>query len=232
MQKIVCYFMTRNLYPRVIASLKSVLKNGNIDRVYIMAEDDDLSFDLPSRVIVQNVWEWKQLLNPDGPNYNNRWTYMVLMKVLLCKILPKASRALALDLDTIVRNDISDLWDLDMDNYYFAGVREPFWTERLHRDYVNGGVLFWNLDKMRDGMADHVIDVLNRRQYTFPEQDALNDICRGQFRVIDAAYNAGDWTEIPRSDIRIRHYMASKGMWKAEPEVRRYAAMSWEEVFR
>ena len=232
MQKVVCYFMTRNLYPRVIASLKSVLKNGNIDRVYIMAEDDDLSFDLPSRVIVQNVREWKQLLDPDGPNYNNRWTYMVLMKVLLCKILPKASRALALDLDTIVRSDISDLWDMDIDNYYFAGVREPFWTERLHRDYVNGGVLFWNLDKMRDGMADHVIDILNRRQYTFPEQDALNDICRGQFRVIDAAYNAGDWTEPPRSDIKIRHYMASKGMWKAEPEVRRYTAMSWEEVFR
>ena len=232
MQKIVCYFMTRNLYPRVIASLKSVLKNGNIDRVYIMAEDDDLSFDLPSRVIVQNVREWKQLLDPDGPNYNNRWTYMVLMKVLLCKILPKASRALALDLDTIVRSDISDLWDLDMDNYYFAGVREPFWTERLHRDYVNGGVLFWNLDKMRDGMADHVIDVLNRRQYTFPEQDALNDICRGQFRVIDAAYNAGDWTEPPQSDIKIRHYMASKGTWMAEEEVIRYGRMPWEDVFR
>ena len=232
MQKIVCYFMTRNLYPRVMASLKSVLKNGNIDRVYIMAEDDDLSFDLPSRVIVQNVREWKQLLDPDGPNYNNRWTYMVLMKVLLCKILPKASRALALDLDTIVRSDISDLWDLDMDKYYFAGVREPFWTERLHRDYVNGGVLFWNLDKMRDGMADHVIDVLNRRQYTFPEQDALNDICRGQFRVIDAAYNAGDWTEPPRSDIRIRHYMASKGTWMAEEEVIRYGRMQWEDVFR
>ena len=232
MQKIVCYFMTRNLYPRVMASLKSVLKNGNIDRVYLFAEDDDLGFDLPSKVIVQDVSEYRKLLDPDGPNYNCRWTYMILMKVLVCKMLPKASRALTLDLDTIVRGDLSGLWDLDLDNYYFAGVREPFWTQRLHRDYVNAGVLFWNLDKMRDGMADHLLNVLNRMKYSFPEQDCLNDVCRGRFLVINGIYNAGDWTEAPDGEIKIRHYMATKGLWAGEPEVVRYGRMSWEDVFR
>ena len=232
MQKIVCYFMTRNVYTRVAASLKSLLKNGNIDRVYLFAEDDDLGFDLPSKVIVQDVSEYRKLLDPDGPNYNCRWTYMILMKVLVCKMLPKASRALTLDLDTIVRGDLSGLWDLNLDNYYFAGVREPFWTQRLHRDYVNAGVLFWNLDKMRNGMADHLLNVLNRMKYTFPEQDCLNDICRGRFLVINGIYNAGDWTEAPDGEIKIRHYMATKGLWVGEPEVVRYGRMSWEDVFR
>ena len=232
MQKIACYFMNRNVYTRVAASLKSLLKNGNIDRVYLFAEDDDLGFDLPSRVIVQDVSEYRKLLDPDGPNYNCRWTYMILMKVLVCKMLPKASRALTLDLDTIVRGDLSGLWDLNLDNYYFAGVREPFWTQRLHRDYVNAGVLFWNLDKMRDGMADHLLNVLNRMKYTFPEQDCLNDICRGRFLVINGIYNAGDWTEAPDGEIKIRHYMATKGLWAGEPEVVRYGRMSWEDVFR
>lgn len=232
MQKIACYFMTRNIYTRVAASLKSLLKNGNIDRVYLFAEDDDLGFDLPSRVIVQDVSEYRKLLDPDGPNYNCKWTYMILMKVLVCKMLPKASRALTLDLDTIVRGDLSGLWDLDLDSYYFAGVREPFWTQRLHRDYVNAGVLFWNLDKMRDGMADHLLNVLNRMKYSFPEQDCLNDICRGRFLVINGAYNAGDWTEAPDGEIRIRHYMATNGMWAGEPEVVKYGRLPWEEVFR
>lgn len=232
MQRVVCYLMTRNIYNDVLPSLKSLLKNGNIDRVYLFAEDDDVGFDLPSRVIVQDVSEYRQLLDPDGPNYNCRWTYMILMKVLVCKMLPKASRALTLDLDTIVRGDLSGLWDLNLDNYYFAGVREPFWTQRLHRDYVNAGVLFWNLDKMRDGMADHLLNVLNRMKYTFPEQDCLNDICRGRFLVINGIYNAGDWTEAPDGEIKIRHYMATKGLWAGEPEVVRYGRMSWEDVFR
>ena len=232
MQKIACYFMTRNVYTRVAASLKSLLKNVNIDRVYLFAEDDDLGFDLPSKVIVQDVSEYRKLLDPDGPNYNCRWTYMILMKVLVCKMLPKVSRALTLDLDTIVRGDLSGLWDLDLDNYYFAGVREPFWTQRLHRDYVNAGVLFWNLDKMRNGMADHLLNVLNRMKYTFPEQDCLNDVCRGRFLVINGIYNAGDWTEAPDGEIKIRHYMATKGLWAGEPEVVRYGRMSWEDVFR
>ena len=42
MTKIVFYLVTRNLYPKVIPSLKSLLKNGNVDEVIIMAEDRDI----------------------------------------------------------------------------------------------------------------------------------------------------------------------------------------------
>lgn len=233
MEKTVCYFATRNVYVDVVPSLKSLLKNGNIDRVCILAEDDDLGFDLPAKVAVYNVKAVRnKLLDPDGPNYSCRWTYMVLLKVALAKIFPRMHRALTLDNDTIVRGDLSALWDLDLDDVCFAGVREPFWTDRLHRPYANAGVLMWNLDRMRTGMADAVLQALNTLTYTFPEQDCLNDVCRGQFMLIDAAYNAGDWTEKPKSEIRIRHYMASKGMWRHVQEVQDYRNMTWEEVLK
>ena len=231
-QKTVCYFMTRNLYRHVIASLNSLLMNGNIDRVELFIEDDDIGFDLPSKVVTFNVESWRDRLDPTGPNYNNRWTYMVMLKPLLCRIMPRLHRALTLDVDTIVRGDLSPLWDIQFGDCVVAGVREPFWTERLHRDYVNAGVLFWNLDKMRAGMADRILYKMNNQKLTFVEQDAINDCCRGRIKIIDAAYNAGDWTEQPKSEIKIRHYMASKGAWKAEPEVLTYAQKTWEQVLR
>lgn len=231
MQKVVCYLLTRNIYMDVVPSLKSLLKNGNVDRVYILAEDDDIGVELPGKVITKDITEWKKMLDPNGPNYGCRWSYMVMMKVLLCHILP-IDRALTLDVDTIVRGDLSPLWDIDLTDDYFAGAREPFWTMRFHRDYVNAGVLMWNLGKMRDGTAERVLKAMNSRPFTFVEQDALNELCWDRIRVIDSAYNAGDWTEKVKSEIRIRHYMASKGLWKAEPEVRRYAEMTWEEVLR
>lgn len=231
MKKIVCYLATRNVYQRVVPSLKSLLKNGGVDQVYILAEDEDLGFDLPTKVIVKDISGWReQLLDQNGPNYRSRWTWMVMMKAALCKVFPKETRMLSLDLDTIVRGDLSALWEEDLDGVYFAGAREPFWTAQLHRDYVNAGVLMWNLEKMRDGTADRALEAMNRKFYTFVEQDCLNEVCAGRIRVIDAAYNAGDWTEEPKSKIRIRHYMASKGAWVNYPEVKSYTAMDWKEV--
>jgi lipopolysaccharide biosynthesis glycosyltransferase len=230
MKKIACYLMTRNIYKDVLPSLKSLLKNGNVDRVYLLIEDDDIGFDLPARVITVNISKWKGQLRPDGPNMGCRWSYMVMLKVIICKMFPKLHRILTIDVDTIVRGDLSPLWDIPIGDYYFAGAREPYWTKKLCRDYVNAGVLMWNMDKMRDGTADYVLAVLNYRHFGLVEQDALNEICAGKFRIFDAAYNAGDWTEPPKIEIRIRHYMASKGMWKVEPEVEMYGRMPWEEV--
>ena len=228
--KSACYLATRNVYPWVVPSLTSLLANGGIDRVFILAEDADLGYDLPERVEVKDITGWReQLLDPDGPNYHCRWTWMVMMKAALSKVFPEETRMLSLDLDTIVREDVSGLWDLDLGDVYFAGAREPFWTKRYGRDYVNAGVLFWNLEKMRDGTADRALAAMNRRKYTFVEQDCLNEICAGKIRVIDSAYNAGDWTEPAQSTIRIRHYMASKGLWKAEPEVIHWTEAEWRD---
>jgi len=49
---------------------------------------------------------------------------MVLLRVVFCRIFPHLDRILTIDNDTIVRENISELWDLNMDNYYIAGCTE------------------------------------------------------------------------------------------------------------
>lgn len=230
MHKYACYCVTRNIYHKVIPSLKSLLKNSDVDTVYILAEDADLGFPLPTdRVKVIDV-SGQEFFPPTGPNYGCMWTWMVMMKVALCHILPDVDRILTLDCDTIVLKDISDLWNFDLGGGYFAASRE------VHRDfkvkvYVNCGVMLWDLDRMRDGKADEVIRALNTKRYQFCEQDCLSELCQGHFAVMPSMYNACRFTA-QSWDPRIRHYAAEAGWYEREPDVKSWRDMPWEEVLK
>ena len=189
MTRIVCYLLTRNIYLNVIPSLKSLLKNGNVDQVWLLIEDEDIGYELPDDVVVYNIGRFRErYFRSNGPNYYSRWSYMVMMKTVLCKIFPW-SRVLTLDVDTIVQDDISALWDLPIDDYYLAGAREPHKTIECGHDYVNCGVLLWNLNRMRDGAADKLVTALNQKKYDFCEQDCINELLSGQIMLMDRAYN-------------------------------------------
>ena len=158
---------------------------------------------------------------------------MVLMKTVMPYLFPKHKRILTLDVDTIVRGDLSPLWDLDMGDNYVAGAIEPYWVHQQQgTPYINAGVIMWNLEKYRGKMCDAVIRSLNAEHWGLAEQACINSLCKGKILPIGPEWNAGDWTGMPPEDeIRIRHRMASRGTWKTEPEVLRYCKMTWEEVF-
>lgn len=234
MMRTVCYFLTRNIYRNVLPSLKSLLKNGNVDRVWLMIEDDDIGFDLPDKVVTMNITRWRDaLLDPAGPNYGRRWTYMALMKVALSKInlYWTYDRALTLDADTIVTGDISGIWDIDISDCYLAAAREWYWSRIYNRDCINGGVIMWNLKKMRDGMDDRLIDILNKKAFKFCDQDAISELCEGRIRIMDSAYNFTKWTDPPMTEPKIIHFAAYKEKFFEQEIVKQYQAMDWEEVF-
>ena len=222
MRRTACYCMTRNIYHKVRPSLNSLLKNTNVDHVYLIAEDDSVGFTLPDNVSVINVAD-QTWFDKDGPNYNCRWTYMCLMRIALCHVLPEEKRILSLDLDTIVAENIDDLWDVPIDDFYLAGVREP--AKSGSGLYVNGGVVLWNLEKMRDGMADRIIRELNTIRYAFPEQDAMNKFCRGNMYELSSSYNVTRYTT-KTAYPRIYHYAATPGWYEMNPMVQLYKEMN------
>ena len=231
MSKVVCYTLTRNLYLNIQPSLKSLLKNGNIDRVYLFIEDDDIGYELPPGVYTINVGD-QQIFPKDGPNYNARWTYMAMMKAAMSKLLTR-DKVLTLDVDTIVLGDLSPLWDIDFGPCYLAGAIEPYWS-RCGNPYVNLGVILWNLDKLRAMKKDdEIIWMLNHQKFDLLEQECVNKACSGEIYVVGPEWNAGGWTGMPEdeSKIRVRHFMAyGQEKFQQEPLVKKYAAMSWEDT--
>jgi lipopolysaccharide biosynthesis glycosyltransferase len=206
MEKCVCYCVTRNLYPLIMPSLNSMLENGGVDRVFLLAEDDGIGIRLPERVTVRNV-SGQTYFRADGPNYSNKWTYMAMMKAAAAKVFPELDRILTIDHDTIILGDISELWELPMDDCYAAGAREPYWSRVYGSCYVNAGVLMWNLRKMReDGTVERIIYSLNTKHYPLHEQECVNEILRGKLRTVDSCFNFCDFVDLPQREIKILHF--------------------------
>lgn len=52
----------------------------------------------------------------------SRFTIGAMFRLMLPEVLPNLNKIIYLDADIFVNTDIKELWDIDMTNYYFAGV--------------------------------------------------------------------------------------------------------------
>ena len=225
--KAACYIMTRNVYKDIVPSLKSLLINSDVDKVYILAEDDDIGMKLPDKVEIINISD-QPYFTKDSPNWENWWAWIILIRAAFCKIFPDLDRILSLDLDTLVVEDISKLWDIPMGNNYAAGALDlPLMTG--DRKYINGGVVLWNLKQLRDGTADEMIKLLNTRKFTYPEQDCLNLVCEGKIYLLNGIYNYGTFSRANGSP-KILHF-AGQGLkrYYEDERVQEYLNLPWEE---
>lgn len=223
------YCGTRNIYGDMETAAKSLVAMSDVDVVHFLIEDAEFPGELPPIVQCHDV-SGQTHFPPDGPNAANGWTYMVLMRTALCHVLPRVGRVLSLDCDTVCMEDVSDVWELPVEDSYFAAA--PEW----HRSgnglmYCNAGVALYNLRKLRDGKADEVIDVLNRRRYTWPDQDVLNYLCQGRIAEMPSEYNSCWWTDRNAPGARIVHFAGVPcDGWIHDPRVERWRATSWDEV--
>lgn len=222
------YCGTRNIYDDMEMAAKSLVANSRVDVVHFVIEDAEFPRELPDIVQVHDLSS-QTYFAQGGPNMDTPYTYMVLLRAALCYILSDVDRVLSLDCDTVVVNDCTDAFDIDVGGCYFAAAQEA-WIKRPGTQYCNVGVALYNLDALRDGKADEVIGVLNSRYYRWPEQDVLNYLCNGRIAELPAAYNWCPWV-LKNGTITptIIHY-AARNDWRGEPEARVYRNMSWKEA--
>jgi lipopolysaccharide biosynthesis glycosyltransferase len=124
-------------------------------------------------------------------------------RVLSPDLFPQLDRLLYLDADIIVADDLTPLWNTDLDGRLFAAVPNPMypfirdWPRKdlklehpLH--YLNSGVLLMDLARMRaEGLVEQLrVTSTEHPDYAFPEQDALSDIARGRWLALHPRWNA------------------------------------------
>lgn len=206
--KIAVYAGTRNIYPQMYTSLKSLLLNNEMDHVYLLVEDSEFPFPLSENVTLVDVSD-QPWFPQNGANTVTKYTYMALMKTVLGEIFENINQILWLDCDTIIDDDITDIFEIDLSGYYYAGVAEPKKCHDIFR-YINVGVLLCNLDALRKMQKEvEMVAFLNRYQLGWPEQDCINLLCQGRIRLIDSIYNANAFTTVCNRP-KIIHYAAVK----------------------
>lgn len=226
------YCGTRNLYKQMVHAAKSLLKYSNVDKIYFIIEDDEFPYDLPSEIECKNLSN-QTYFRPDGPNYNENLclTWMVLIRAALPKIFPDLDRILTLDVDTLVRDNISHMWDINLDGYYLAATREEALSKEENRDYINMGMAMINLEKWReDHMDDKIIAALDKYFYRYNEQDCINDFCEGKILILPSDYNCCWQATRPKHE-RIMHF-AGVGDWMKWAYFHIYDKVSFNEIER
>ena len=219
--KAAVYAGTRNVYQDMIPSMKSLLIHSDVEKIYFLIEDDEFPYPLPPEVECINVSGQKWFNADTCPNMKNRCSYMVLLRVVFCQIFPHLDRILTIDNDTIVRGNISELWDLDLTDYYLAGCLEKHKSTE-ERTYINMGVAMLNLKKWReDHLDERLLDDLNTYYFEEAEQSAINYACQGHTLIIDSMYNQNNYTNKEPGREKIVHYAAIKE-WRTFPLIEKY----------
>ena len=230
MDKIAVYTVSRNLYENMLVCAKSLLVHSDVDTIWFLIEDDIFPYDIPEDLIkIRNVSDQKYF-DKSGPNMKSKFTYFAMMRAALALEFPEYDRILSLDADTICVRDVRHIWDLPIDDLYFAASSEA------HRCmggllYTNVGVMLQNLKNLRDrGKAKECIDILNRRKYTWVDQDVMNYSCQGYIYDMNSEYNINTWTKTC-SKPRILHFAGkSPDVWTKHPKYNEYKNLSWDTI--
>lgn len=119
-----------------------------------------------------------------------KYTVAASYRLLLPDLLPAYKRVIYVDCDIIVNNNLSELYRLDLQGHYLAGVFEvPLdfqiaYMEELGcnpTEYINSGFLLMDLQKMReDGLVERFMEASKVDYLQFPDQDVLNQVCKGR----------------------------------------------------
>ncbi|SEL97571.1 Lipopolysaccharide biosynthesis protein, LPS:glycosyltransferase [Butyrivibrio sp. ob235] len=125
-------------------------------------------------------------------------------RLQIVSLLNEYDRCLFLDGDLVINCDITELFDIDMQDNYVAGVRDmgmqcgksPFYTEHARRiglkdldSYVNAGVMVFNLKKLREADITPIWKSEIAKHYPIDDQDIINVSCDGRITLLPSKYN-------------------------------------------
>lgn len=131
---------------------------------------------------------------------DSRYTVAASYRLLLPDLLPLYDRVIYVDCDIIVNNNLFELYQLDLKGNYLAGVFEvPLdfqvaYMEQLGCDpatYMNSGFLLMDLQLMReDNLVDRFMEASKVDYLQFPDQDVLNQVCKGRIIGLKPYHNS------------------------------------------
>lgn len=157
------------------------------------------------------------------------YTNTTYYRFFIPKLLGGYKKALYLDCDLLIRRDISELYNQDIEDYLVGAVTEDVMTNidvygRYVEDvlgvnrnkFFNAGILLMNLKKFRkEHIEKKFIKLLS--VYTFrvtQDEDYLNLLCKDQVRYFDERWNYCEVNKNDYSDPYIVHFKMNYKPWK------------------
>ena len=127
-----------------------------------------------NNVIVHDVTDLYMEEFNGCPNEGAYCSPYTLIRLLADRIEGLPDKILYLDVDVMFNRDIRLLWDIDVSDVEYAAARDHYGKFLLYPNYINAGVLLWNMKKMREtGLFVKAREELRKKKLTFADQSAI-----------------------------------------------------------
>ena len=142
-----------------------------------------------------------EMLN--GTNMTTHYTPYIFLRLFADEIKELPDKILYLDADLVFYNNIKTLYDIDIENYDFAAVRDYFGKWFIDYKYMYSGVLLMNLKRMRKSkVLAECRKMCREKKMLLPDQTALNVKCKSKL-CLPRKYNE---QKERKEDTVIRHF--------------------------
>ena len=110
----------------------------------------------------------------DCPNEKAYCTPYTLIRLLADLVPNMPDKLLYLDVDIMANGDITKLYNIDITDYEYAAVKEKYGCWLIRPDYINAGVLLFNMKKIRETkLLEKGRIRLRNKKMLFADQDAI-----------------------------------------------------------
>ena len=107
-------------------------------------------------------------------NENAYCTPYTLLRLLADLVPNMPSKLLYLDIDMMIGDDITKLYNIDVSDYEYAAVKEKYGSWFIRPDYINAGMLLLNMEKIQEtGLLKKARYLIKTKKMLFADQDAI-----------------------------------------------------------
>ena len=154
-----------------------------------------------------------------------RYSEAASFRLLLPEILSEYDKVAYIDCDVIVRQDVGKLYEsTELGDNYLGVVYEAAIENQAERwkaigcdpeSYFNSGFLLMNLAAMRrDGIAAKLMEASKVDYLEFPDQDVLNQVCRGRVLPLSPLCNGIRTFFLPQYKPDFIRQYGSEDLWQ------------------
>lgn len=202
----IAYSCNSRYVEQTMVSMVSVMENNRGDKIifYLIEDGVDYSAIQLIKKMVEKYGQSlivKKLVEMIGNNCvegDKGHPKTIYAKIFLSDIC-NADRILYLDSDTVICDSLSELWKMDLQDCYIAGVKMPYSDQiksklRLNTNdaYVCDGVLMLNLEKWRtEDLKQKCLDYINdyHGEPFMLSEGTVNYIAQKHVKILEPKYN-------------------------------------------
>ena len=228
--------------PYCATFLKSMAEHSDSDKNYdILLLSQDVS-DINVKNVKKMLSAWKNIslrvLDPsvliDQYTFHieGHFSKETYYRLVLPELLPNYDKVLYLDSDMIAMDDVSKIYDENIDGYLLAACHDADtaglyngyrkdkkdYTDKILKlkepyQYFQAGVLLLNLEEFRKRYTTkQILDFAVSEKWQLLDQDILNKLCEGAVKYIDMSWNV----MVDFAGIRINQIIALAPRWLNE----------------